>query len=64
MTVLLRKKRAQHAMRNLYIENGINITINLRVKKILTLGIVVTGVLSRCNHSIFGGGLPFATQST
>lgn len=27
------KKRAQHAMRNLYIENGINITINLRVKK-------------------------------
>lgn len=25
---------------------------------------MVTGVLSKCSHSIFGGGLPFATQST
>lgn len=31
---------------------------------LLTRGIVVTGVLSRCSHSIFGGGLPLATQST
>lgn len=30
---------------------------------ILTRGIVVTGVLSKYSHSIFGGGDPFATQS-
>lgn len=35
--------------------------LKLRCK--LTRGIVVTGVLSKCSHSIFGGGLPFATQS-
>lgn len=34
------------------------------IKFKLTRGIVVTGVLSRCSHSIFGVGLPLATQST
>lgn len=30
----------------------------------LTRFIDVTGLLSKCNHSILGGGLPLATQST
>lgn len=48
----------------LFDKTVIIIAFHKRIVFKLTRGIVVTGVLSRCSHSIFGVGLPLATQST